>query len=327
MDVPHVFLLSLVASAGSYLTCCQAFTPQLHHWPKRTNALHLLTLSMARETMLLERTTTTPSSFLPLDIDIDIDIDAVDDEESTNAATTANTNESKAPPSLPKRIKAFSSRQPNDPTTPTTSHEGSATRRLYARSGAVPDSMKLFAAEIHREGRISRSEEIELGTKTQEAMRLSNIHEQLKKKLKRDPTDEEWCAASGKINVQALTQAIDDGLSAKNKLVTSNLRMVQSVVNTYLRNGLAAHYNAGDMMQEGVLALIRAAEMFQPDRGFKFSTVTHHRAAAKALHGRQEDPKATKQSFHVPGPHADHTRIGHGGRPHGKVRGPVPHRD
>jgi RNA polymerase primary sigma factor len=59
---------------------------------------------------------------------------------------------------------------------------------------------------------------------------------------------------------------------AKNKLVTANLRMVQSVVNTYIRNGLTAQYNAGDLMQEGIMALIRAAEKFEPDRGWKFST-------------------------------------------------------
>jgi len=34
--------------------------------------------------------------------------------------------------------------------------------------------------------------------------------------------------------------------------VTSNLRLVQSVVNLYIRNGLGSQYNAGDLMQEGV---------------------------------------------------------------------------
>jgi RNA polymerase primary sigma factor len=72
--------------------------------------------------------------------------------------------------------------------------------------------------------------------------------------------------------MESIRQTIDEGLEAKNKLVTSNLRMVQSVVNTYIRNGLSAHYNAGDMMQEGIVALIRAAEKFEPDRGWKFST-------------------------------------------------------
>ena len=143
---------------------------------------------------------------------------------------------------------------------------------MYHSSATVPDSMVQFANEIHREERISRQEEIELGEKTQEAVRLQTMYNVLRAKLNREPTDEEWCAAAGKINMEAIRQAIDEGLNAKNKLVKSNLRLVQSVVNTYIRNGLSAQYNAGDMMQEGILALIRAAEKFEPGRGWKFST-------------------------------------------------------
>jgi len=143
---------------------------------------------------------------------------------------------------------------------------------MYANSASVPESMMQFATDIHNEERITRLQEIELGQMTQEAVRLQNHYEVLKAKLQREPTDAEWCAASGKINIEALGQAIEDGLNAKNTLVTSNLRMVQSVVNTYIRNGLGGQYNAGDMMQDGIVALIRAAEKFEPDRGWKFST-------------------------------------------------------
>ena len=69
----------------------------------------------------------------------------------------------------------------------------------------------------------------------------------------REPSDDEWCAASGKINMEALQDAIQEGINAKNQLVTSNLRMVQGVVNLYIRNGLGSQYNAGDLMQEGTV--------------------------------------------------------------------------
>lgn len=143
---------------------------------------------------------------------------------------------------------------------------------MYKNSAVVPDSLVRFAKEIHEQDLITSVEEKELGEKTQEAIRLQNLYDNLELKLNREPTDEEWCAAAGKINMEAIRQAIDDGLEAKNTLVTSNLRMVQSVINTYIRNGLSAQYNAGDLMQEGILALIRAAEKFEPDRGWKFST-------------------------------------------------------
>ena len=171
---------------------------------------------------------------------------------------------------------------------------------MYHNSVAVPDSMIQFADEIHREDRISRREEIELGTKTQEAVRLQNLYDVLRAKLNREPSDEEWCAAAGKINMEAIKQAIEEGLDAKNKLVTSNLRMVQSVVNTYIRNGLSSQYNAGDMMQEGIIALIRAAEKFEPDRGWKFSTYAMYwvRASVKRSQIYQSRTVTVPQRLH-----------------------------
>jgi RNA polymerase primary sigma factor len=88
-----------------------------------------------------------------------------------------------------------------------------------------------------------------------------NLKEQLEEKLMREPTDEEWCAEAGKINMEAIRQALDEGLEAKNRLVTANLRMVQGVVNIYIRNGLGGQYNAGDMMQEGIMVSVMGERM------------------------------------------------------------------
>jgi len=148
----------------------------------------------------------------------------------------------------------------------------SAQEKMYQSSASVPDSLLSFTREIHEEERITPAEEVTLGSKTQELIRLQNLKTQLEEKLDREPTDEEWCAAAGKINMTCLRQCLDEGTEAKEKLVVSNLRMVQRVVNLYIRNGLGSEYNAGDMMQEGTLALIRAAEKFEPTKGFRFST-------------------------------------------------------
>lgn len=154
---------------------------------------------------------------------------------------------------------------------------------MYAASASVPDSFVQFSDEIHTVDRITPKEEVELGTKTQEAIRLQSIYDNLRMNLDREPSDEEWCAAAGKINMEAVRQAIEEGMDAKNQLVTSNLRMVQGVVNIYIRNGLGSQYNAADLMSEGIVALIRAAEKFDPDRGFRFSTYAMYwiRAAVK----------------------------------------------
>jgi RNA polymerase sigma factor (sigma-70 family) len=144
--------------------------------------------------------------------------------------------------------------------------------KLYVNSVNAPDSLVHFSRQIQRHKLLSHDEEKTLGLAIQEAIRLQRLHDLLEAKLDRVPTDMEWCAAAGIISVDELHQTMEDGRQAKNKLVVSNLRLVQKVVNTYIRNGLSPQYNAADLMQEGIMALIRAAEKYEPSRGWKFST-------------------------------------------------------
>ena len=66
-----------------------------------------------------------------------------------------------------------------------------------------------------------------------------------------------------------LAQAIERGdLEAKEKLINSNLRLVVSNARRYMRQDL----NLLDLIQEGILGLIRASEKFDYRKGFKFST-------------------------------------------------------
>jgi RNA polymerase primary sigma factor len=66
-----------------------------------------------------------------------------------------------------------------------------------------------------------------------------------------------------------LAQRIERGdLEAKDRLVNSNLRLVVANAKRYQNQGLSLL----DLIQEGVLGLIRATEKFDWRRGFKFST-------------------------------------------------------
>ena len=142
---------------------------------------------------------------------------------------------------------------------------------LYSKTSTVPTSMYEFINEIHGIDRITGKQEYSLGEAVQSAELLKTLRGRTADSLGRGPTEEEWAKAGG-ITVEELKGALKEGLEAKNLLVTSNLRLVQRVVNVYIRNGLTSRYNAGDLMQEGTVALIRAAEKYQPSKGFKFST-------------------------------------------------------
>jgi RNA polymerase primary sigma factor len=66
-----------------------------------------------------------------------------------------------------------------------------------------------------------------------------------------------------------LAQAIERGdLAAKERLINSNLRLVIKFARRYQGHGL----DLGDLVQEAMLGLIRAAEKFDWRRGYKFST-------------------------------------------------------
>jgi RNA polymerase primary sigma factor len=66
-----------------------------------------------------------------------------------------------------------------------------------------------------------------------------------------------------------LAKRIERGdLEAKDRMINSNLRLVVSQARRYQGHGLAME----DLVQEGMLGLIRAVEKFDWRRGFKFST-------------------------------------------------------
>ena len=66
-----------------------------------------------------------------------------------------------------------------------------------------------------------------------------------------------------------LAKRIERGdLAAKERMINSNLRLVISVARKYQGQGLPL----GDLIQEGILGLIRAVEKFDWRKGFKFST-------------------------------------------------------
>ncbi|HLI71927.1 MAG TPA: sigma-70 family RNA polymerase sigma factor [Ktedonobacteraceae bacterium] len=63
-------------------------------------------------------------------------------------------------------------------------------------------------------------------------------------------------------------RVVEGDLDAQQRLVEANLRLVVSIAKRYNNHGI----HLLDLVQEGNLGLIRAAQKFDPKRGFRFST-------------------------------------------------------
>ncbi len=98
---------------------------------------------------------------------------------------------------------------------------------------------------------------------------------QLRRELRGEDSVQLYLRAIGRIKLLTASEEIElarrigngDQL-AKKRLVQSNLRLVVSVAKKYQGRGLPFL----DLIQEGNMGLIRAAEKFDPERGYKFST-------------------------------------------------------
>jgi RNA polymerase primary sigma factor len=129
------------------------------------------------------------------------------------------------------------------------------------------DSIRLYLQEIGRIRLLRADEEIELARKIADLLELERIREKLYDDLDREPNDKEWAEAVD-MPLPAFRSRLHLGRRAKDKMVQSNLRLVVSIAKKYMNRGLSFQ----DLIQEGSLGLIRAAEKFDHEKGYKFST-------------------------------------------------------
>jgi len=129
------------------------------------------------------------------------------------------------------------------------------------------DSIRVYLQEIGRIRLLRPDEEIELARKIADLLQLEEIAAQFEADHGRQPDNKEWAALVEMPSIK-FRRRLMLGRRAKEKMVQSNLRLVVSIAKKYMNRGLSFQ----DLIQEGSLGLIRAAEKFDHEKGYKFST-------------------------------------------------------
>jgi RNA polymerase primary sigma factor len=144
----------------------------------------------------------------------------------------------------------------------------SSRRRVQTKKKQfTEDSIRLYLQEIGRIRLLRADEEIELARKIADLLELEQMREKLLNELDREPQDREWAVVAA-MPLNQFRHRLFLGRRAKDKMVQSNLRLVVSIAKKYMNRGLSFQ----DLIQEGSLGLIRAAEKFDHEKGYKFST-------------------------------------------------------
>ncbi len=129
------------------------------------------------------------------------------------------------------------------------------------------DSIRVYLQEIGRIRLLRPDEEIELARKIADLLHLEELAIQFESENGHYPTRKEWAALVDMPMIR-FRRRLMLGRRAKEKMVQSNLRLVVSIAKKYMNRGLSFQ----DLIQEGSLGLIRAAEKFDHEKGYKFST-------------------------------------------------------
>jgi RNA polymerase primary sigma factor len=126
-------------------------------------------------------------------------------------------------------------------------------RGAYFRAVETDDTIGLYLKEISRVPLLTREEEVALAKRMEQA-------EEAQKELQKDGVDPERRAE--------LKTLVEDGWAAREHLIQANSRLVISVAKKYIGRGVPFL----DLIQEGNIGLIRAANKFDYKLGHKFST-------------------------------------------------------
>jgi RNA polymerase primary sigma factor len=153
----------------------------------------------------------------------------------------------------------------------TDSNDLSINRAKDRRKAISEDNIGAFFKEMARYPLLKSEEEVELATAVKWMVEAEELKRQLLESWQRPPSKLEWAQALELVSEKQLEHRLYRGRVAKLRMIRSNLRLVVSIAKRYLNRGVPFL----DLIQEGAIGLNRAAEKFDPNKGYKFSTYAY----------------------------------------------------
>lgn len=132
------------------------------------------------------------------------------------------------------------------------------------------DTVGAFFREMARYPLLKADEEIELAQRVKFLVEVEEQQLRWQEEQQRLPKKAELSEALG-LSEREFDCRLYRANVAKRKMIRSNLRLVVSIAKRYLNRGVPFL----DLIQEGAIGLNRAAEKFDPNKGYKFSTYAY----------------------------------------------------